>query len=55
MNCDNEKEANMKQLTQEELKEVKGGWSIAGIFGLGTLFTFIIGVVDGYLRPLNCR
>lgn len=40
----------MKQLTQKELKEIKGGWSIAGIFGLGTLFTFIIGVVDGQIK-----
>lgn len=45
----------MEKLTKNELKEIKGGWSITGIFGVGTLFTFIIGVLDGYLRPLNCR
>ena len=45
----------MKYLTTKELKEIKGGWSIAGIFGIGTFLTFIIGLVDGYIRPLNCR
>lgn len=45
----------MKKLTDKELKEIQGGWSITGIFGLGALFTFLIGVIDGYLRPLNCR
>lgn len=45
----------MKALTTTELKEIKGGWSIAGLFGLGSFITFIIGAIDGYLRPLTCR
>ena len=45
----------MKQITKKELKEIRGGWSITGAFGLGAFVTFIIGVIDGYLRPLNCR
>lgn len=45
----------MKQLTNEELKQIHGGWSLTSIFGLGALVTFIIGVIDGYIRPLNCR
>ena len=45
----------MKTLTQKELKEIKGGWSLAGFLGIGSLITFLIGVVDGYIRPLACR
>lgn len=45
----------MKKLTSEELKQISGGWSITGAFGLGALFTFLIGVIDGYIRPLDCR
>lgn len=39
-----------------ELKEVNGGaskWIAAGI--VGGVVTFIIGLVDGYLRPLRCN
>ena len=46
----------MKELKEEELMEVQGG----GIgFGTGLLIvagiTFIIGVVDGIVRPLSCN
>ena len=43
-------------LTELELKNVNAGsvnWTIAGI--AGTIVTFIIGIVDGYLRPLKCN
>lgn len=45
----------MKTLTNKELKEIKGGWSISAIFGLGAFITFIIGAIDGYIRPLKCN
>lgn len=45
----------MKTLTTKQLKEIKGGWSLASILGIGSFFTFIIGVIDGYIRPLACR
>ena len=45
----------MKLLNELELKEIKGGWSLTGILGIGSIFTFLIGIVDGYLRPLGCR
>lgn len=45
----------MKQLTNEELKQIQGGWSITSAFGLGAIITFLLGVLDGYLRPLECR
>ncbi len=41
-------------LDKKELLNIKGGfsWSIAGLIGAG--ITFIIGVIDGYLRPNKC-
>ncbi|MGM9878106.1 MAG: class IIb bacteriocin, lactobin A/cerein 7B family [Bacilli bacterium] len=43
-------------LVQSELVEIKGGaakW-VVGI-GIGAIITFIIGVVDGYIRPISCN
>ena len=43
-------------LSELELKKVNGG---AFKFGLGALIgagiTFIIGLIDGYMRPLSCN
>lgn len=44
----------MRELSVNELNEVSGG----GIsFGLAIFagITFIIGVIDGYVRPLKCN
>ena len=46
----------MQNLTMNELKQIKGG----GIsVGAGLLIVagvvFLIGVIDGYVRPLNCN
>ena len=46
----------MHILTNNELKQIQGG----GIsLGLGLIIaagiTFIIGVIDGYIRPLKCN
>ena len=46
----------MKELKKEELKEINGGgfsWGLASLIAAGA--TFIIGVIDGYVRPLACR
>ena len=45
----------MKQLTNEELLQIRGGfnWKIGMALAAG--LSFIIGVVDGYLRPLPCK
>lgn len=43
-------------LAEKELLEIKGGgadWFAIGI--AGTIVTFFIGVIDGYLRPLKCN
>ena len=46
----------MKKLEDNELKQITGGaihfGAVAGIFA-GV--TFLIGLVDGYVRPLACR
>ncbi|UKI57869.1 MAG: hypothetical protein L6V81_11520 [Clostridium sp.] len=43
-------------IKEAELKEIQGGavnWTIVGIGG--SVISFLIGLVDGYLRPLKCR
>ena len=43
-------------LENNELKNINGGaisWT-AGII-IGGIFTFIVGIIDGYVRPLACR
>ena len=43
-------------MTKEELLKVSGGavnWTIISI--IGTITTFIAGIIDGYLRPVKCR
>lgn len=44
----------MKKLEIEQLKEVKGGAIKAGVVAiLAGVGVFIIGVLDGFLRPLK--
>lgn len=43
-------------LKDNELCNITGGavkWTVGVI--IGTIFTFLAGVVDGYLRPLKCN
>ena len=42
-------------LTNDEMLNVTGGgvsWTLLGL--LGTAVTLIAGIIDGYLRPLQC-
>lgn len=46
----------MEILKQEELNCVKGGGiTLKVIMGFITAGTFIVGLIDGFLRPLKCR
>jgi hypothetical protein len=46
----------MKEITNEELKQLTGGGiSVWGGIGIGALITFLVGVVDGFVRPLKCN
>lgn len=46
----------MKEIESKELEKVKGGgispWAAIGI---GAVLVFIIGVYDGFTRPLSCN
>lgn len=46
----------MKDLTDKELMNVNGGGFHIGIgFGIIAGVTFLIGVIDGIIRPLRCN
>lgn len=46
----------MKNLSNEELKGINGGAFHFGIFaGIVAGVSFIIGVIDGLVRPLKCN
>ena len=43
-------------LETEELSNITGGGISYGIFAvIGGAIAFVIGVIDGYLRPLSCN
>ena len=44
----------MKELSFEELHSVNGGGAAIGLL-IGAGITFIIGVIDGFVRPLRCH
>ncbi len=43
------------KLNDLELKQISGGVKIGLIAGILASVTFIIGLIDGYVRPLACR
>ena len=43
------------QLTKKELNEISGGISIKLAIIIGGAITFIIGIIDGIIRPLKCN
>ena len=46
----------MKNLTNEELKNIDGGGVNIGLLvGIAAGVTFIIGLIDGIIRPLKCN
>ncbi len=46
----------MKNLTDKELANIDGGAFKIGIFvGVAAGITFLIGLVDGIMRPLKCN
>lgn len=44
-----------KLIKDEELKNISGGFSLGAGLLIGGFVTFLIGVIDGYVRPLACR
>ena len=46
----------MTELKVNEMKQIIGGGiSGWGILGLGTLFSFLAGIIDGIARPFKCN
>lgn len=44
----------MDKLNEKELMNIKaGGWGVGLLIATGVVF--IIGVIDGYVRPLKCN
>ena len=42
-------------LNEKELMEIEGGAKYSFIIAIGAIGTFIIGILDGILRPLKCN
>lgn len=45
----------MKEIDSQELHEINGGNHIAIGLAIVAGITFLIGVIDGYVRPLRCN
>ena len=45
----------MKEIKKEKLNEIDGGISTWGAIGIGAGIVFLIGVLDGFFRPLKCN
>ena len=46
----------MKSLTDNEMKKIDGGGINIGLMvGIGAGVSFLIGLIDGLIRPLKCN
>ena len=45
----------MRELNNNELMTVNGGFSFGLGIAIGAGITFLLGVIDGYVRPLRCN
>lgn len=46
----------MEKIEGKELKSIKGGSvSVGTILAIGAGIVFLIGIVDGFVRPLKCN
>lgn len=46
----------MSEIHSKDLKSIKGGaLSVWGGIGIGAGIIFLIGVIDGFVRPLKCN
>ncbi|MDD3241719.1 MAG: class IIb bacteriocin, lactobin A/cerein 7B family [Bacilli bacterium] len=45
----------MKRLSEQELEEVRGGFSFLIGAGIVAIIVFLVGVFDGYTRPIKCN
>ena len=46
----------MEKINKEELQNIDGGGlSLLGVAGIVAAAVFLIGVIDGYVRPKKCN
>ena len=45
----------MRELDNKELMTINGGFSIGLGIAIGAGITFLLGVIDGFVRPLKCN
>ena len=45
----------MRELSNQEMFNINGGNGVAIGFFIAAGITFLIGVIDGYVRPLKCN
>ncbi len=45
----------MRELSNNDLHEIYGGGGISLGLAIFTGITFVIGLIDGYVRPLKCN
>lgn len=45
----------MKELNQNDLEKVQGGFGIWAAFGIGVGIVFFIGFLDGLVNPQECN
>ena len=43
------------ELTDKQLLEITGGFKIGIACLVGSIFAFMIGVIDGYIHPKKCK
>ena len=51
-----DKECDSMKLDQNELKTINGGEiSFSVILGIGSIVSFVIGLIDGFVHPKACE
>ena len=45
----------MRELSDNELMTINGGFSFGLGVAIGAGIVFLLGVIDGYVRPLKCN
>lgn len=45
----------MKKIEEKKLKQIKGGFNVTIGIAIGVVVTFLLGVIDGYVRPTSCN
>ncbi len=44
----------MKEISEIEMKKLKGGFSIMAGLGIAAVIAFLAGFIEGYVHPRKC-